>query len=165
MNSELIEKSNNAGYRLRRYLLSKYKNIKIETVLQKEIQTLLKAVNDNNFNLFLETITPIYLKYELNMPNVFYEMLNDEEHFVKILSAFIFGLKGAYKSQKGQTIVINGELCYDIKTICDMLGVKKLTIYEWLKKGKLTKANTDGMKKIYIKKSEVDNFLSAKKDN
>lgn len=163
MNNELIEKSNNAGYRLRRYILSKYKNIKIETVLQKEIQTLLKAVNDNDYKLFLETITPIYLKYELNMPNVFFEMLNDEEHFIKILSAFIFGLKGAYKETKAHPIVINNELCYDIKTICDLLGVKKLAIYRWLKKGKLTKANTDGMKKIYIKKSDVDNFL--KKDN
>lgn len=159
MNSELLEKSNNAGYNLRRRLLKKYANIKIETVLQKEIQSLLKAVNDNNYNLFLETITPIYTKYEIDMPSVFFEMLNDDEHFIKILSAFIFGLKGAYKQPKGRQIVIDGELCYDIKTVCDLLQVHKNTVFRWMREGKLQKANSDKTGRIYIKKSDVDNLL------
>ncbi|TXJ31174.1 helix-turn-helix domain-containing protein [Brachyspira aalborgi] len=160
MNSDLIKQANNAGYNLRKRLLKKYANIKIETVLQKEIQTLLKAVNDNNYNLFLETITPIYTKYEIDMPSVFFEMLNDDEHFIKILSAYIFGLKGAYKQPKGHEIEIDGELCYDIKNICDKLDIHKNTIYRWLKEGKIKRANSNKTGHIYIRKSDIDNLLT-----
>lgn len=160
MNSELIKQANNAGYNLRKLLLKKYANIKIETVLQKEIQTLLKAVNDNNYNLFLHTITPIYTKYEIDMPSVFFEMLNNDEHFIKILSAFIFGLKGAYKQPKGHTIEIGGELCSDIKTICDKLEIHKNTVYRWLREGKIKRANSNKTGHIYIRKSDIDNLLS-----
>lgn len=160
MNSDLIKQANNAGYNLRKRLLKKYANIKIETVLQKEIQTLLKAVNDNNYNLFLETITPIYIKYEIDMPSVFFEMLNDDEHFIKILSAFIFGLKGAYKQPKGHEIEIDGELCYDIKNICYKLDIHKNTIYRWLKEGKIKRANSNKTGHIYIRKSDIDNLLT-----
>lgn len=160
MNRELIKQANNAGYNLRKLLLKKYANIKIETVLQKEIQTLLKAVNDNNYNLFLHTITPIYTKYKIDMPSVFFEMLNDDEHFIKILSAFIFGLKGAYKQPKGHTIEIDGELCSDIKTICDKLEIHKNTVYRWLKEGKIKRANSNKTGHIYIRNSDIYNLLS-----
>lgn len=162
MKSNLIEKSNQAGYRLRKYLLSKYANITIETVLQKEISTLLKALNDNDYNLFMQTIIPIYSKYELNTPSVFYEMLTDDEHFIKILSAFIFGLKGAYREKKGHELEIDGEHCYDIKTICQILNVSEITVYRWLKAGKIKRANSPATQHIYIKKSDIDNLMSAR---
>lgn len=163
MNNELIKQANNAGYNLRRHLLNKYKNIKIEDVLRKEIQTFLRALNDNDYKLFLDTIIAIYTDNKINMPSVFYEIFNDDENFTKILGAFVFGLKGAYKQPKGKTIVINNELCYDIKTICDLMQVHKNTVYRWMKENKLQKANSEKTGRIYIRKSDVDNLL--KKDN
>ena len=162
MNSNLIEKSNRAGFRLRKYLLNKYANIKIETVLQKEISTLLKALNDNDYNLFMQTIIPIYSKYELDIPSVFYEMLKDDEHFIKILSAFIFGLKGAYREKKGHELEIDGEHCYDIKTVCQLLNVSDMTVYRWLKQGKIKRANSTETKHIYITKDDIDKLMSAR---
>lgn len=159
MNSELLKQANNAGYNLRRVLFKKYANIKIEDVLKKEIQTLLRALNDNNRKLFLETIIAIYTDYKIKMPNVFYEIFEDDEHFEKILGQFIFGLKGAYKQPKGRQIVIDGELCYDIKTVCDLLQIHKNSVYRWMREGKLQKANSDNTGRIYIKKSDVDNLL------
>lgn len=162
MNSNLIEKSNRAGFRLRKHILNEHANIKIETVLQKEILQLLKASNDNNFNLFLQTIIPIYTKYELDIPSVFYEMLKDDEHFIKILSAFLFGLKGAYREKRGHELEIDGEHCYDIKTICQLLNVSDMTVYRWLKEGKIKRANSSEIKHIYIKKDDIDKLMSAR---
>lgn len=166
--NELIEKSNYAGYRLRKIIFNQFKNNSeekhIENLLNRELQTLIKALNDNDYNLFLNTIIPLYTKYKINMPNVFYEMLKDDEHFTKILAAFIFGLKGAYREKKGHTLEIGGELCYDIKTICEIYGTTSGTIYGWLYNGKLKKANSKNLKKVYIKKADLDNFFKKDED-
>lgn len=166
--NELIEKSNAAGYKLRKIIFNQFKNNSeekhIENLLNRELQTLIKALNDNNYNLFLNTIIPLYTRYKINMPNVFFEMLKDDEHFEKILAAFIFGLKGAYREKKGHTLEIDGALCYDIKTICEVYGTRANTVYSWLKNKKLKKANSKNLKKVYIKKDDLDNFFKRDED-
>lgn len=157
-----IENANIAGNRLRRYVLAKNKNSNIDNILSDEINSLLKAVNKHDYNLLIQTLTPIYIKYQMNMPNVFYKVLEDDEHFEKIITAFILGLKGSNKPASKNSIIIDNEECYDINTVAEMLGVVKLTVQKWIKSGKLKKANSPQFKKTYIKKSDVENFISNK---
>lgn len=91
-------------------------------------------------------------------------MLKDDEHFTKILSSFIFGLKGAYRKQKGHTLEIGGALCYDINMICEIYGTRPNTVYSWIKQKKLKKANSKNLKKVYIKKDDLDNFFKRDED-
>lgn len=161
MYNDDIANANTAGNRLKRVILSKVKNSNIDTLLADEILKLSKSINDKDYNLFMQTVTPIYIKYKVNMPNVLYKILRDDEAFTKIGWSFILGLKGANKPQKQNTIEIDGEICYDIKTIMEKLGVAKITVQRWLAEGKLHKANSKQMKKTYIKKSEIDNFVKG----
>lgn len=168
MTNELIAKANACGYKLRRTLFNQFKNSEvknIENIIAKELQQLIKALNDNNYNLFLKTIIPLYTNNKLNMPSVFYEMLKDDEHFTKILAAFIFGLKGSYREPKGHTIEIDGHTCYDVKTITDIYGVNARTIYNWIRNKKLKRASSKNIKKLYIKKDDIDEFISKQKED
>lgn len=157
-----IESANIAGARLKRYVLAKNKKSNIDNVLSNEINSLLKAVNKHDYNLLIQTLTPIYIKYQMNMPNVFYKVLEDDEHFEKIITSFILGLKGSNKPASKNSIIIDNEECYDINTVAEMLGVVKLTVQKWIKSSKLKKANSPQFKKTYIKKSDVENFISNK---
>lgn len=157
-----IESANTAGNRLRRYVLAKNKNSNIDNVLSDEINKLLKATNNHDYNLLIQTLTPVYVKYQMNMPNVLYKVLEDDEHFEKIMMAFILGLKGSNKPTSKDTIIIDNEECYDINTVSEMLGVTIGTIKRWIKENKLKKANSSNFKKTYIKKSDIENFISNK---
>ena len=68
-----IESANTVGNRLRRYVLAKNKNSNIDNVLSDEINKLLKATNNHDYNLLIQTLTPVYVKYQMNMPNVLYK--------------------------------------------------------------------------------------------
>lgn len=157
-----IKSANIAGNRLRRYILAKNKNSNIDNVLSNEINKLLKAICDHDYNLLIQTLIPVYVKYQMNIPNVLYKVLEDDEHFEKIIAAFIFGLKGSNKPKSKDTIIIDNEECYDITTVSDMLGVTNLTVHNWIKAGKIKKANSKQFKKTYIKKSDIENFIKNK---
>jgi len=157
-----IDAANVAGNRLRRTIKEKIKSVIIDDFLREELDNLQKSIDRIDYNLFLKTITPIYIKLKINMPNVLYKILDDDETFKKIGWSFILGLKGVNKPQAKNSIIIDGEECLDIVSASEMLNVHKSTIVRWLETGKLKKANSDNMKKVYIKKSDINEFLKSK---